>query len=291
MMRGMKRIEEYRADGYLTVFLSLILTVMMSFCLVLIQGARENTRRLETECVTDIGMDSILAEYHRELMKQYDLFFIDTSYGTSFASYEQTEEHLKRYLEKNLGGEEVFLSILYHNMVKLSLEDAEITGVSAACDEDGAVFRRQAVDVMYGRVGADLLQEVQNWLTVTKNYSLDTRDVWQEQQDAYGKLAEWDGVLVGEEGKEQPVKVSNPGGGIIALWKRGLLNILVKEPGKLSNVALTKNVYLSTRQPLIGTGMNPDVTFSDSFWDTSWCFRNMSCRTRAIIGERRKAVC
>lgn len=57
-------------DGYLTVFLSLILSVMISLCLVLILGARENTRRMEVECVTDIGMNNILAEFHRELLNQ-----------------------------------------------------------------------------------------------------------------------------------------------------------------------------------------------------------------------------
>ena len=86
-MDSMKMIQRKNADGYLTVFLTLILSVMLSLCLLLVLGARENTRRMEIECVTDIGMNNILAEYHRELLQQYDLFFIDTSYGTANASY------------------------------------------------------------------------------------------------------------------------------------------------------------------------------------------------------------
>ncbi|MDE5679690.1 MAG: hypothetical protein K2I01_04580, partial [Lachnospiraceae bacterium] len=112
-MKKQRTIPRKEAGGYLTVFLSLILSVMLSLCLTLVLGARENSRRMEIECVTDIGTDSILAEYHRELLRQYDLLFIDTSYGTANASYYQTAAHLQNYIAYNLGGEEIFLSALY----------------------------------------------------------------------------------------------------------------------------------------------------------------------------------
>ena len=69
-------------NAYLTVYLTLCLAVILSLFLALIDGARRNGARLEAEIVTDIGLQSIMAEYHRELMKQYNLFAIDTSYGT-----------------------------------------------------------------------------------------------------------------------------------------------------------------------------------------------------------------
>ena len=74
-------------DGYLTVFFSLILTVMISLCLALLFGVKRNTGRMEGECITDVAMNSVLAEFHRELLNQYNLFFVDSSYGTSYCSY------------------------------------------------------------------------------------------------------------------------------------------------------------------------------------------------------------
>ena len=63
-----------KENGYMTIYLALTLGVMISLCLALIEGCRYRGICLETECVMDIGMDSILAEYHRELFDQYRLF-------------------------------------------------------------------------------------------------------------------------------------------------------------------------------------------------------------------------
>ena len=71
-----------KENGYMTIYLALTLGVMISLCLALIEGCRYRGICLETECVMDIGMDSILAEYHRELFAQYNLFAVDCSYGT-----------------------------------------------------------------------------------------------------------------------------------------------------------------------------------------------------------------
>ena len=57
-------------NAYLTVWLALCLTLILSLFLVLIDGARRNGGRLQVKCVTDIGLQSILAEYHRELVRR-----------------------------------------------------------------------------------------------------------------------------------------------------------------------------------------------------------------------------
>ena len=77
-------------SGYLTVYVALTLTVMVSLCLVLIEGVRRHTIAFESECVMDIGMDSVLAEYHRVLLERYGLLMVDTSYGTDYPSYYNT---------------------------------------------------------------------------------------------------------------------------------------------------------------------------------------------------------
>lgn len=147
-----KRCTE--AGGYLTLFLTLILTAMMSLCLALITGARESTRKMAAEYVTDIAMNSVLAEYHRELLEQYDLFFVDTTYGTEHAGYKNTEEHLKEYAAMNLGEKGIFLSVLYRDPLKMEVDEVKITELAAATDQEGKVLRRQAVEVMLQRWGS-----------------------------------------------------------------------------------------------------------------------------------------
>lgn len=50
-----------KENGYMTVYLALTLGVLISLCLALTEGCRYGGIRLETECVMDIGMDSLPA--------------------------------------------------------------------------------------------------------------------------------------------------------------------------------------------------------------------------------------
>ena len=68
-------------DGYITLYLALTLGVMLSLIFALIEGVRMQTIRMEIEGVMDIGLYAIFGEYNRQLLEQYDLFFIDTTYG------------------------------------------------------------------------------------------------------------------------------------------------------------------------------------------------------------------
>ena len=97
-----KKPVQLRTKGYLTVYLSLSITIILSLILALYQGARIGAVKMKTECVADISMNSILAEYSRELFDQYGLLMVDTSYGTGKHSVVNTEEHLKRYVQKNM---------------------------------------------------------------------------------------------------------------------------------------------------------------------------------------------
>lgn len=95
--------------GYLTVYLSLSLALIISFVLTLVEGARISTIRMEAECVADIGMNSVLAEFHREMLEQYDLLFVDMSYGTNNPRIENSAEHLRSYIQKNFTSQETVI--------------------------------------------------------------------------------------------------------------------------------------------------------------------------------------
>ena len=134
-------------NAYLTVCLALCLTLVVSLCLALIEGARQNGGRLEAECVAEIAVESVMAEYHRELMKQYNLFAIDSSYGTAICGKENVEAHIEQYLKKNLDYEDLFLEeLLYRDFFRLYLKGVQLTRVSILTDGTGVLFRRAAAD-------------------------------------------------------------------------------------------------------------------------------------------------
>lgn len=239
-------------NAYLTVYLALCLAVILSLCLALIDGARRNGARLEAEIVTDIGLQSIMAEYHRELMKQYNLFAIDASYGTALCSKTNTEAHLQKYLSKNLSCDDVFLSdFLYRDFLGLKLEQAEVKKVSVLTDGGGAVFRRCAVEAVKDDLGIGLFEELQGWMqTVEVNGLEEGKEEKQKQEydeQIDGWVSEYDGTEVEiEEGQWETVELQNPTDGLEMKKRLGILKLVVEDEAGLSGNALnTENLIRS----------------------------------------------
>lgn len=221
-----------RENAYLTVYMTLCFTLILSLCLTLIEGVRKNGGAMEASCVADIGMQSILAEYHRELFAQYNLFAIDSSYGTQRYGSDNTEAHLLKYLGKNLALDEVFLSsFLYRDFLDLQVDGVEMTGMSILTDDGGKVFRRRAVEAVQDDIGISLLEEVQNWMEVISINGLDTNEVQSEK-------AEVDELIQGYEyeDEEGEIKygVENPTEVLEAQRSRGILKLVIQDQDTLS---------------------------------------------------------
>lgn len=134
--------------GEITVFLSLTLIIMISVLFTVIESARSNTCSFQTECVTDMALQSSLAEYNRGLLEQYDLFFVDAGYGTGEKGYILLEEHIRDYMQENFEIEGISLTGFIRDMFGMEVEDAAVIKASGAADKDGIVLERAAVDYM-----------------------------------------------------------------------------------------------------------------------------------------------
>lgn len=235
-------------NAYLTVCITLCMALILSLFLVLLDGARRNGARMEAECITDIGLQSILAEYHRELMKQYNLFAIDCSYGTSLCSRTNTEAHLRKYLKKNLDYQDVFLSgYLYRDFLALELEQAELTKVSILSDANGGVFRKCAVEAIKADVGLDLLEEVKNWMQTIEVNGLEEGEEEAEKQRLDAEIAKYDGMEVEiEEDEWETLEVKNPTDTLEGQKRLGILRLVIEEEEKVSsNVVFLDNLIMN----------------------------------------------
>ena len=216
-----------KENGYMTIYLALTLGVMISLCLALIEGCRYRGISLETECVMDIGMDSILAEYHRELWEQYHLFAVDCSYGTSDGTIHRTEEHLLAYMNRNFSLEDIFLDkFLYKDFFALEAETAEMTKAAFVTDGDGEVFRRMAVDAIEDDIGIGFLRQIREWLKIIESNGLLERNVEEEKQAVDAQIREYDGRQTAD-GKE--IHVEDPTAALEEKKKGGLLSLVLPE--------------------------------------------------------------
>lgn len=236
-------------NAYLTVCAALCTAVILSLCLVLIDGARRNGARLETECVADIGLHSIMAEYHRELMKQYNLFAIDASYGTKTCSKVNTEAHLREYLEKNLNYDDLFLSgYLYGDFLALELEQAELTGVSILTDGEGRVFRKYGAEAIQADVGIGLFDQLQGWLQTVEVNGLEQGGQEEEKQRLDREIQQYDGMEVEiDEDEWEILDIVNPTNALEAKKRLGILRLVTKGEETLSHNMLNMESLILNR--------------------------------------------
>lgn len=243
-----------RENGYLTVYMALCLTVILSLCLTLIEGVRKNGGAMEAACVADIGMQSVLAEYHRELFSQYNLFAVDSSYGTQRYGSDNTEAHLLKYLRKNLAIDEVFLSsYLYRDFLDLQVTGVKMTGMSILTDNGGTVFRRRAVEAVQDDIGISLLEEVQKWMEVISINGLDTNKTQNEKAEVDRRIREYE-----YEDEEGEIKhgVENPTKVLESQRSKGILQLVIQDQDTLSanTLDLSNLIYSRMEQGKVSRG-------------------------------------
>ena len=233
-----------KAGGYLTVFLALSLTIVLSLCITLIEGARNNGARFMAEYAFDVGMNSILAEYHRELLKQYDVFFVDMSYGTNRPSIYKTAEHLQNYMEKNLSGVDLGWWTFEKDLYGLSVQNIRIGNLAVATDDNGKVFRKQAIAFMYDKYGLSILKEVDDWEKVIDEYGLDDGEVSARRQEVDGQIEELDGTQIQVSEEEWvTVDVENPADQVNTQRNKGILLLAIHAAFDKCKVASGRTLY------------------------------------------------
>ncbi len=151
-----------KKKGTITVFLSLIMAVILSLIGAIVNSARYSAARCRAEMVMDMGLTSIFAEYHRELLSSYDLYFIDTSYGTGIASEKNTEEHLRKYIDYNCNPAKGLLIFDAADMAGLKQKEVQILRESLATDSGGRVFKRQAIHAVKDRFGISVIDALKS---------------------------------------------------------------------------------------------------------------------------------
>lgn len=244
--------------GYITVFLTLSLTLILSLVFTVIEGARISAIRMKFECVADIGMNSILAEYHRELLEQYDLLFVDMSYGGNNANISNTEAHLRSYMQKNLQYQEGsggrYGSV--KDFLAMEVNNVHIGQYSVASDVRGQVLKRQITDYMSDYPVGAILGKIEFGVSELERYGLETKDTEAERRSHEARIQE-----IGlptqevEEGVYEEVPLDNPADIANATRSSGVLNLVVEDSSKISSAKVSLNDYISRRTLMQGTGM------------------------------------
>lgn len=246
----MKRTDQTEAS--ITVYAALTFAVVLSLVLLIIEGARENALRIKLECAMDISLNSVFAEYNRQLLEQYDLFFIDTSYGQEGASLQRLETHLKGYMDENFRlSQELGIQ---KNLMEIQVEDVNILDYSLASDGDGLILKRQAVSYMKDLYGMSMISELEEQLNIVEENQLLNRDITGERLANQSIIDNFEipPRQVGEDEWEE-VELNNPADSVNAA--RGALALVIDGERELSVSAINPANYISVRVVNQGNGL------------------------------------
>ena len=227
----------------------------MSLILALYSGARIGAVKMKTECVADIAMNSVLAEYSRELYRQYGLLMVDTSYGTGSHSITNTEEHLRKYAQKNFEPSTVGRLTGTSTMMRAFCKDARITGSSFATDNDGAVLNRQILAYMSAEPAEGMLTDVDDNIGKLNGAGLDTTDVDEMARENQEEIDSLElPTKINEDGEEEEVSLGNPADAVNSQRGIGVLS-LAAGGIDISRAAVDLSNYASNRTMNKGTGL------------------------------------
>lgn len=222
--------------GEITVFLSMLLAVLLFFFQAALESARYAMLRSQTQEALELAEYSVLSEYHREMLDIYGLFYLDLSYG---GGAEDTE-----YLNRRITG-----------FLDANLSEGETAGVdtwdySRATDRKGTAYYEQAVAYMKQKTGASLLQKLKQYEEYGSQASGNEESYAQADARENQNLEELKKRREEEEEKSTPDPVSNTN----SLKRGSILNLVVKEPDKLSGKKADLSTMPSARVLLSGAG-------------------------------------
>lgn len=266
-------MQTRQVTGSVSIFLALTITMMLSFCMVLIQSARENAMLLKADITVDTAVKSIMAEYHQTLWESYDLLYIDSSYGDTLPNYEYVKQHVSDYVEDNLQ---------YDNVAWFSLvqTDSKLSNVLLASDEYGSDFYLQAVKAMEASIGISYIEQILEWFEQVDSI-MDTQELLEsESQKANEVIEQVNGTqveveeavwgedqngnpIIVEEAEYETVDIENPLDQILS--DNLLLEQIIENHSDISNAQIDVSQLASHRQLAVGT--KKEKLETDGIWN------------------------
>lgn len=197
-----RRTVSKKGKGQVTVWLSLMFLVFLGLYLVCLQSVQKQQRRQQAEQASQAGLFSLFSEYEPHLLDRYDLFYLDTSFGSGREQVDELCSHLWKFIDQNITGASG------RPLYDLELEGVDIDGLVRATDDAGAVFARQAIRVMKEKTGASLAEDwilqgmfgenarshTDKFLQDQRTYEGSVRNYEDEEDELEAEAFAWDGI-------------------------------------------------------------------------------------------------
>lgn len=233
-----------KGSGQITVWMALCFLVFLGLYLVCLQSVRLQYQKKQAEQAVEAGIFSLFSEYEPHILEQYDLFYLDTSFGGKSERKDELCSHLWQFTQNNV------TKASGAPRYGLSLQGVDIKSMIRATDGSGAAFYRQAVQVMKEKTGMSLAED---WL-LQEQFSMNAEEHtrrFQEDCDAYeGRVRDYED----EEDDDEDEKLDPEARQWDGLWNRFVLSQAVPGDGYVSGKEAEASRMPSHRELSVGAG-------------------------------------
>lgn len=230
--------------GYLTVFLSLSLSFLIGFIVLLTGNAIRNAVKVRYECAVDTGMNAVLSEFHVELFERYGLIYVDASYLGRQPSILNVEDRLWYYIEENTSRILTEKDAPWGN---LRLMEVSIPYFETAAADMGASMRNQAIIYTEDMGISGKEREVPDHMEEIRVLNEST------------PMEEWNGIMeqlagmelphiINDEGVWEEVLLSNPADWVYEMTKSDILFLAKVDLQSINPANIPLENYISYRQ-------------------------------------------
>ena len=286
-----------RGRGSITVYLSLVLVLMMALLFTLLESARVRGLQVDADRMTQAASESVFAEYSRALLEEYDLFFLDASYGADSFSEDDAAARIMTFLEMNADADDADGGTVM-DLFSLVPESAQIESYQLATDDNGAAYYEMACTYAQSALPASALSDLMSYLTGGEESSDDSAEesVIDEALSALdddSNYGEEENAELTEEEIAAADEVTEETKGILEtvreLKEKGILALLVEDADDLSSLAVTASDLVSGRELLTGTetlfdGDGSRLLFQWYLGEKFSCFTD-EAKERALLYE------
>lgn len=228
-----------RQKGSMTIAMCMMLSVMLGILTAGIKLCREQYARVQAVNAVDTGLYSVFSEYERDLLEEYDLFFLDSGYGggaiDAFRVVQQMENSMDLTLKTGIRGSR--------------RENCSITGYRLASDNGGEAFCAQAAEAVRKHLGTDAVKRLKEYLSNTG----EVIEQQQEQKEA-GVPPMPEEPVPDDTSVSEITPDNNPLEVIKRIRTMGILGLVLPDDAVISEKEADVSVFTSNRNLQKGIG-------------------------------------
>lgn len=173
--------------GTMTVFMGMTILMLLSIFFSLLEVLHYISLREESAMLSDIGIESMFADYCRPLWDEYGVLGIDGGYGGETMDMGMASKRMESYLVENA---DVSVFSEGGNHLALAVDACEVESYGLLTDDAGVPFMKEcAAAALYG-IPEHLLEGLKGQADIAEDGQMDWEDMLTEGDEAYQSAME-----------------------------------------------------------------------------------------------------